>query len=258
MEEQRVRGRPRQRGTLIWSGTTAPPGQAVRTPLNRERIVRAAIDIADREGLAALSMRGVAASLDAGTMSLYRHVPDKEDLIDLMVDEVYGEIELREDPSGDWKEVLCAVAVLTRRVLRRHAWFVSAAAVRPPIGPHALRHMEYTLRALDGRGLGFPQMLRIVGAVMSYVTGHVYQELAGDPARSRGVPEEEWTVTMQAYISEVIASGRYPTFARLVEAEVVETDPDGDFLFGLRCLLDGLARRTGALPEQSVTGKEAD
>ncbi|WP_248958985.1 TetR/AcrR family transcriptional regulator [Sphaerisporangium perillae] len=235
---------------LVWS-RIGRPAPARRPALSREQIVAAAIEIADAEGLGSLSMRGIAVRLGAGTMSLYRHIPDKDDLLDLMVDEVYGMIELPETAPGDWREVLTLIATQTRAVLRRHPWFVAAASSRAPIGPNALRHLEYTLAALDGHGLRLPEMARMVGATTSYVTGFVLQELAGEEAKRRnGLTEEQWAASVQPYILEVVASGRYPTFSRLTEQEGEESDPDLDFAYGLDCLFDGFAPRLSR-PEPS-------
>ncbi|MFC4530483.1 TetR/AcrR family transcriptional regulator [Sphaerisporangium dianthi] len=240
---ERQDGGAASRAGLVWSrvGPTAP---ARRPALTREQIVSAAIEIADAEGLGALSMRAIAVRLGAGTMSLYRHIPDKEDLLDLMVDEVYGMIELPEKPAAGWREVLAQIATQTRAVLRDHPWFVAAASSRAPLGPNALRHLECTLAALDGRGLRLPEMARMVGATTSYVTGFVLHELAGEEAKRRnGLTEEQWAASVRPYIADVVASGRYPTFGRLIEQEDEESDPDLDFAYGLDCLLDGFLPR---------------
>ncbi|MFC7383102.1 TetR/AcrR family transcriptional regulator [Sphaerisporangium rhizosphaerae] len=249
---ERQGGGPAPRAGLVWS-RLGRSGSARRPALTREQIVAAAIEIADAEGLGALSMRAIAVRLGAGTMSLYRHIPDKDDLLDLMVDEVYGMIELPERSAGDWRAALVLIATQTRAVLRSHPWFVAAASSRAPLGPNALRHLEYTLAALDGHGLRLPEMARMVGATTSYVTGFVLQELAGEEAKRRnGMTEEQWAATVQPYIEEVVAGGGYPTFSRLIEQEGEESDPDLDFAYGLDCLLDGfLPRLRGAAARPS-------
>lgn len=230
----------------VWSRIRRS-GQDHRPALSWQEIVTTAIEIADTEGLAALSMRRIAERLGVGTMSLYRHVPDKDDLLDLMVDEVYGMIELPEGTGGDWREALTTIAVQTRAVLRRHPWFGSAAASRSPLGPNALRHLEYTLAALDGHGLRLADIARMAGATTSYVTGFVALELAAEEEQRRdGLTEEEWAASIQPYVEKLVASGRYPTFSRLAEQEDDESEPDQDFLFGLECLLDGFAARIAA------------
>src|SRR5690349_3598043 len=137
-----------KRAGVVW--TRPSTARRDRPQLSRERIVATAIAVADAEGLAALSMRRIATELGAGAMSLYRHVQDKEELLDLMADEVYAEIAL--PSSGSWDDNLRLIARQTRAVMRSHAWFAAVAVTRPPIGPNALAHLDSSLRALSGLG----------------------------------------------------------------------------------------------------------
>src|ERR1700750_2592912 len=133
---------------LIWERL---PQQ--RTALDRDQIVRAAITIADTEGAQAITMRRIATALDTAAMSLYRHIFSKEDLLDLMLDTVFGEIELPAQSSGDWRRDPRHLADSTRAVLKRHAWIVSLLYSRPTIGPNYLRWFEASLAAFGSTAL---------------------------------------------------------------------------------------------------------
>jgi AcrR family transcriptional regulator len=210
--------------------------------LTHDQIVQAAIEIADSEGVQALSMRKVAARLGSGTMSLYRYVPSKDDLLDLMVDAVVGEEELPGRPSGDWRSELAGLARRTRRVARRHPWMLGFVLARPNLGPNALRQIEYAMTAVDGLGLHVDGMLDMVSAVNAFVIGFVQAELAEEEAQRRtGLNEEQWRDRMAPYMRQLIATGRYPFLERIVVEAEDFPDVDTTFERRLALVLDGLA-----------------
>jgi AcrR family transcriptional regulator len=213
-----------------------------RPSLTHDQIVRAAVELADSEGVEALSMRKVAARLGAGTMSLYRYVANKDDLLDLMVDAVIGEEPPPEEPSGDWRSELAEQARGARRAAQRHPWAIGFILARPKLGPNALRAIEYSMAALDGLGLDIDGMLDMVATVDAFVVGFVQAELAEAEARRRtGLTEEQWRARMAPYIRQLIATGRYPYLERIVmEAEDLP-DIDATFERRLALVLDGLA-----------------
>jgi AcrR family transcriptional regulator len=234
-----VRAEPKQ--VLIW----ARPERRLRIQhrsLSRKQIVRAALEVADGEGADAVSMRRVAAHLGAGTMSLYWYVSAKQDLLDLMVDAVLGEIEpLQQPPTDDWRADLKALAAGTRAVVLRHPWAAALVTVGRPLGPNALRHAEWTLSALDGIGLEPSTMRAVANTVNVYVLGSVRDELAErDADRQHAVTRAQWDDAVTPYLEQQLADGRYPTLARLVDEH---TDSDQLFDFGLDCVLDGIAAR---------------
>ncbi len=226
---------------LIWTRPerTSP---AKAPPLSREYIVAAAIEIADAEGIEALSMRRIAGKLGVGTMSLYWHVPSKQDLLELMLDAALGEIELPEQLYGDWRADLRKVSLQMRNVLLHHPWLASLFDNRSSLGPNGLRHSEFSLAAIDGLGLDFFTMKRVLVTVDSYVLGFVLNTAAEEEARRRsGLSEQEWQTAVGPYLREVFASGKYPTFARRINEEEESSDQEADFVFGLDCVLDGIA-----------------
>ncbi|MEU6413381.1 TetR/AcrR family transcriptional regulator C-terminal domain-containing protein [Microbispora sp. NPDC046933] len=230
---------------LVWSKQRRTPR---RQAPSVERIVRAAVVIADAEGLAALSMRRVAADLESGTASLYRYVESRDDLLDLMIDAVQGETAPPE-PTGDWRADMTAVARRLRATLLRHPWLASELTGRPALGANSLRQQDTALTAAAALTADITLAAQAVDTVLSYVFGAVGRELAEEQARRRtGLTEEQWRESVGPYIREVIAGGAYPQFARRV-AEADDAGPDERFEFGLECVLDGVEARVRRAPE---------
>jgi AcrR family transcriptional regulator len=225
---------------LIW----ARPEKPAREPtLNREQIVRTAIRVADAEGLQAITMRRIAAELGVAPMSLYYHVPTKNDLLDLMMDAAFGEMEFPDHPSGDWRADMRFAAYQARDLGRRHLWLMSLYGERPPLGPNYLHHVEFFLAALDGRGLSMAMMADIANLVGIYVFGFVLSEARVEGMkRQSGMTDEELNAAIAPHLQRLMATGRYPTIARIIKG-VSTTEPDQSFELGLECLLDGIAAR---------------
>lgn len=237
---------------LMWQGVPEP-ARGPRPTLSLKRVVRAAIDVADAEGLAALSMRRIAAELDAGAMSLYRYVPGKAELIDLMVDEVYGEDLAARDVTGDWRERLEYSARQQWATYLRHPWMLQIAQGRPLLGPNSLRATELAIRDVDGIGLDEHEMVSVVVAVGAYVTGLAGSTIDAMQAADRtGVSDEEWWAAHEPHMVQAVSSGELPMMERVNAAGVWQGTFD-TFTFGLERLLDGIAvlveARTAAAPE---------
>jgi AcrR family transcriptional regulator len=224
---------------LLW-GAAPGPTRGPRPGLSRERIVRAAIDIADAEGLTALSMRRLAAALDAGAMTLYRYVPGKDELIDLMVDEVYGEdVPLVE--TGSWRERLDAACRQEWRHYHRHPWLLHVSQGRPLLGPNSMRATEATLRILDGTGLDPVEMIDAIVTTSSFVAGLARTSVEASRAeRDTGVSDEEWWLAQRPYLDELMSGGGVPLLSRVGAAGGFEGSPDRGFEFGLARILDGV------------------
>jgi AcrR family transcriptional regulator len=216
-----------------------------RPVVSEEKIVRTAIDLADAEGIDALSMRRIAAEMGSGTTSLYRHITNKNELIELMVDAVYGENPLPERHNDDWRADLSAVAHSFRNALLRHPWLAQQASRRPALGPNAIARADYALGVVDAVTHDATQAGMVVSAINTYVLGTVATELAEQEAqRCTGMTEDEWRASVGSYVQQVVDSGRYPHFnRRIIEAD----DPDAQarFDFGLDCLLTGIAAALG-------------
>ncbi|AUS78354.1 TetR/AcrR family transcriptional regulator [Actinoalloteichus sp. AHMU CJ021] len=231
---------PGQPGALVWT-LPEPPGRTTTT-LSRAAIVRAAVAVADAEGAAAVTMRRVSSELGSSTpMSLYRYVGSKDGLVDLMIDAVYGEIPVPDEPVGDWRSELEPLCHRAWSVIRRHLWFGELVHLRPPFGPNALRYLDFRLAALEPLGLPARELTRITAALDGHLIGSALQ-LAEETRmrRSSGLADEaELRDSVRPYLSSVTAGGRYPAFSRWVGA-TTDNDLDDHVEWTLRCLLDGI------------------
>ena len=240
-------GDPARSMALLWRSPadgSARPGP--KSALDVDRIVASAVRLADAEGLAALSMRRVAAELGVAAMTLYTHVPGKGELVDLMLDDVLGELypDERVVTSGAWRTRLKTLARANWDFFLRHPWALHLSTGRPPLGPGLMRKYELELRAVDGLGLPEVQMDLLVTLVNGFVRGTVggVQEKA-DAERVTGVTEDEWWAATAPYVAQVFDADRYPTAARVgpvAGAELGAYDPVRTFEFGLDRLLDGI------------------
>ncbi|MFC4111951.1 TetR/AcrR family transcriptional regulator C-terminal domain-containing protein [Nonomuraea zeae] len=219
----------------VWSRPTPPR----RPALTREAIVAAAIAIADAEGLAAVSIRRVAAELDARAMTLYSYIDRKEDLLALMLDEISTEVLIDGPLPGDWREALRLIAGRERELVRRHPWRVELVSQRVPVGPNALRHVEQKLAAFDGLGIDRLTAWRYLAAFNDYMTGFVVREALerGEP-REQGINDAERAAVAEPYIRELVESGEFPRLAPMIEQGV--RGADDNFERGLGWVLDGI------------------
>ncbi|REF38076.1 TetR/AcrR family transcriptional regulator [Thermasporomyces composti] len=234
-------GDPRRSLELLWRGRE-PAGRGPRPGLSLERIVGAAVELADREGIAAVSMRKVAAELGVGTMSLYHYVPGKGELLDLMLDYV---VEVPQAPKGKrrqtWREVLETMAWRTWRLYLSHPWLLQVNQARPVVGPKAFAALESVVAGLDGLSLTGQEKMAAIAAVENYVTGAARTYLMRQEASQRSTMTEEDFWALQApYLSEAMADGACPHLAALPE-DSFQLVPEDAFEFGLQALLDGLA-----------------
>ncbi|WP_040709077.1 TetR/AcrR family transcriptional regulator [Nocardiopsis potens] len=221
-----------------------PPTRPV--PLDRERIVAAAVALADEGGLAAVSLRKVAARLDVGPMRLYGYISTKEDLFDLMVDEVQAEL-LPEERPGDWREALSGLAHRTRRAALRHEWLADLLGGRPALGPNGLAVAEATLAAFDGLA-DIDTAMRAVETVSAYFTGAIRREVARLRAeRATGLSERDWQRAAGPYMTRMLATGRFPALAKAVH-DGTDVDPETSFAAGLDWVLDAVAAGLAAPP----------
>ncbi|MBB4919829.1 TetR/AcrR family transcriptional regulator [Streptosporangium saharense] len=227
----------------VWDRPEPPTRPA---PLDRERIVAAAVALADEGGLEAVSLRKVAARLDVGPMRLYGYISTKEELFDLMVDEVHAEI-LPEERPGDWREALRGHAHRTRRAALRHEWLADLLGGRPALGPNALAVSEATLSAFDGR-TDIDVVMRAVETVSAYFTGAIRREVADLRAeRATGLSKDEWQRASGPYLTRMLDTGRFPALARLVH-DGTDVDAETSFSTGLDWILDAVAAKLGEPP----------
>ena len=239
-----VRAEPRS-GTVV-AGRDRRGGS--QQTLTRERIVRTAIDIADAEGLAALSMRGVAARLGAAAMAPYRYVNGKDELVMLMADAAFGERGYPANPRGDWRERLTLGGRTLWSLYRRHPWLAQLAPITRPLPLRNLgMHGEWALSALSELGVDAATLCDLHVLFFSYVQGiAIHLEREQHALASSGLSEEQW-MDRQMPSMAPMTSGR-PVFTKMLR-ELGETGYDlvldDVFESGMRALLDGLALRFG-------------
>jgi len=189
---------------------TEPVGRRPR--FTREQIAAAAVRIADAEGSEALSMRRIAAELDAGTMTLYHYVRTKDELLALVIDEVMGEVVLAPDEPLPltWREAMTVIANRSREVLERHPWMFDITD-DPAIGPNSVRHFDQTLQAVSSLAIDLQAKLEIVAAVDEYVFGYCLNQrnhVHGGGQHDDGMVE---------YVLGLLETGEYPALAALAD-----------------------------------------
>ncbi len=206
-----------------------------RPPLSRGRVVSAAVALVDAGGLHSMSMRKLAEDLDAAPMALYRHVANKEDLLDDMVDVVFGEMY---PPAigGDWKTELRERGVSARAALRRHPWAIGLMETRMHPGPASAVHHNATMGCLREAGFPFREAVHAYNLLDSYTYGFALQE--------QTIPFE--TPEESAEMAKVTVGEQGVEYPYLAEV-VVELGKKGydyteEFEFGLDFILDGLER----------------
>lgn len=222
------------------SNTGVTPGST------RDVVVRAAIRLADGEGLTALTMRRLAARLGVGPMSLYRYIPDKDELLRLMADVAFGEEGPPEPGPPGWRAKLELSAHIQWRAYRRHPWLPTImhnSLVRPPAVPSGVRMVDWELRALEGLGLGGHAMLHTVLALDGYVGGIAASDaLETQAEHDTGITGQERMSADGALHAEMFASGRFPALAAAIPSGAKTlADLEELFEFGLRLQLDGIA-----------------
>ncbi|MFJ6675521.1 TetR/AcrR family transcriptional regulator C-terminal domain-containing protein [Actinosynnema sp. NPDC091369] len=229
-------------GTVVSSeGGEAAPPRAQETDLTGERLVLAAVRLADSEGLDAVSMRRVASQLGVATMSLYRHVENKDELVLRMIDHVLRKEGLPEPAPETWRERLEVCARVQWRLFQEHAWLAPAMSLtRPQLLPSAVAYTEWVLNALDGKGLSLEEMMHVAVTVFGFVRGvAVNIESEAEQRRDTGITGDEWMTQQAPALLDIVSSGRFPMFNRVVNSEL-DMELDTLFEFGLARMLDGI------------------
>jgi AcrR family transcriptional regulator len=216
--------------------TQTEPRSAPRTPLTRQRVLHAAIALADRNGVGSLSMRKLAQELGVEAMSLYHHVANKDDVLDGIVDIVFSEIDLPED-GADWKAAMRERAISAREALRRHPWAIGLMESRSSPGAATLRHHDAVLRVLRTAGFTVEMAAHAFSLLDSYIYGFALQETSLPFETSEELVDVAQTILESLpadeypHLTEMVEHARQPGYAFAAEYEV-----------GLDLILDGIAR----------------
>jgi len=267
MPEYLGRGDPRRSLDLLWGDERAASTRGPKPGLDVATIVRSAIELADAEGLSALSMRRVAERLGVGTMSLYTYVPAKAELLDVMLDTVLGEqaeaiLAATRDRDLGWRAGLQVRADVDWAMYQRHPWILHVSGTRSVLGPNESTVFDATLALVDGIGLTGREMVAVVDLVGTYVGGvaRVAIEAAQAPEVT-GVTDNDWWLAREAILTEKMNDPtRFPTVTKVSQQGGFDVAPDAvdyilaftldDFAFGLQRVLDGIesfitARQSG-------------
>ena len=247
----------RRRSELLWedrSRSTRGP-KAAFTP---DDVVRAAIQIAEADGLAAVTMSAVSARLGLTTMAIYRYFPNKDALLDAIVDAAMGRPPRPEEPRGDWRADVVQWAHAKRAMLCARPWLAELPFVAAPHGPNWLSWVEAVVEPLSRIGLNAVDTGEMLSVIDGYTRGASDTAISLARARARGTSDAEWAAAVGADLGRAIGDERFPAFAALITA------PSGchprtmerSFDFGLQRVLDGIEHYVESTKPHTVSPPE--
>jgi AcrR family transcriptional regulator len=241
-----ARERERRRYALLWEGQQRGK-RGRRAGLALAQLVEAGIAIADAEGLKALSMHRVAEGVGAAAMNLYRYIPGKGELVDLMVETVLGEIPYPDPPPKGWRALLEVSARREWQMYGRHSWVLQVVStMRLPMGPNMVRDLEWMLRAVDGLSKDADVRLGLVMFLMAYVQGAGLLLTGESEAARRGeAGVEEWWDAKGPELGNGLSAAGATTLAALMSEMRGPVDLNTWFEFGLQRTLDGIEALVG-------------
>ena len=214
-----------------------------RRPLTRDRVLRAALELADAGGFESLTMRRLATQLRVEAMSLYNHVANKEDIVDGLVDLVFGEFEVAAPGELDWKIAMRRRALSIRAALNRHRWAIGEMEGRTTHGPNNLRLHDAVLGCLRAAGFSIAMTVRAMSVQDAYIYGFALQQAD----MSSETPEDFAAEAQRQMRDYASALADYPHLVEVVGGYVAQAgyDYDAEFLFGLDVILDRLEQLLG-------------
>ncbi|WP_248960425.1 TetR/AcrR family transcriptional regulator [Sphaerisporangium perillae] len=214
----------KQTFTSVWSRPATPKPVREQPALSRDQIVRAAIELLDSEGLDALSMRKLGTRLGAGATSIYWHVSNKEQLLELALDEVYGEVQVPDPVKAGWRDTAAVFAYGLRNAMLRHPWSVMLIGSMPSLGPNALAASSMLTDAMELAGFTGLTLDYAVGAVLSYTLGATTPEASWMNTIGRSaVDQGEWMKNLREQL-QVAAADHPKLLARYTDYEKLDRD----------------------------------
>ncbi len=231
----------RRRSQLLWEDRT-PSTRGPKAAVTPEDVVQAAIELADADGLGAVTMSAVATRLGFTTMALYRYFPSKEMLLDAVIDAGTGRPPRRAEPRADWRTEVAEWAHAKRASLCARPWLAELPFVAAPHGPNWLLWLEAIADSFSRTGIGAQDIGAMLGIVDGYTRGASDTAVSLARARARGVSDAEWAAGVGADLGRAIGDPRFPHFAALLTAPSdgrPRTLEEG-FDFGLQRVLDGI------------------
>jgi AcrR family transcriptional regulator len=234
---------------VVWEYLSRP-ARGPRPTLTHDQIAAAAVEIADADGLEAVTMRRLAGRLDVATMGLYRYVRNKDDIFSLMLNATAREVALPEPGTAGWRDTLRRIAQEMRAGHLRHPWLARLqASMAAMVAPNVLAVLEAGLAALDAVDLDLDvdQMLAAFTALTAYVQGKAAAELAQREAYHRygWSSDDDMRAAAGPRLLWLLNRGDYPTLAHYIVDGSNQDDTEWSFAFGLECVLDGIAARLG-------------
>ncbi|MFD0688169.1 TetR/AcrR family transcriptional regulator [Actinomadura fibrosa] len=231
-----------------------------RPQLSRDEIVRAAVELLDAEGLDGLSMRRLAAMIGAGATSLYFYVANKDELLELVLDEVMGEVAVPDVAGGDWRAAAAEFSRGMRAMILRHPWTTAILGEQPNIGPRAMRTSDRAIAMFRAAGFRGPEIAWAGSLLMSHAVGTATGEVAYRRVAARsGADGDQVGEQLGPYLEQ--AGAAYPNFLEWWRenrdrAVDMRQNHDDTFEFGLRRLLDGLEAWLTAPPTEDAKPRE--
>lgn len=244
--ERTSAGDPARTLALLWRDPAGVPRHGPRQGLSIDAIVAAATQVADTEGLEALTMRRVAKALGVVPMTLYTYVPGKAELLDLMLDAAYANMP-RLDTSGQpWRKRLAAIAEENKALFEDHPWAATVSTLRPPLGPGMMAKYDHELSALEGLGLDDVMMDASLTYLLSFVQAWARAALdARSLQHDTAMYDNEWWATSGPLLARVLDETAYPVAARVGSVAGATHggaySPSHAYTFGLERVLAGLS-----------------
>lgn len=225
---------------LLWDPPAHPPARGPRPRIGLEDVVTAGVEVADADGLANLSMRKVATRLGVGAMSLYTYVPGRDELLELMVNRVHGEL-LLPDPDLPWRASVEHQITQRWAMYERHPWLLDLNMARMPLGPHVLDADEALYAAVARAGLGGADVVSTTNLIIWQMLGAARSQIAeADETRRTGTSAEAYWNSRASFWETYFSYARYPTMAAIWEAGGFDDERAHAFDRQLARLLDGL------------------
>ncbi|MGH3994229.1 MAG: TetR/AcrR family transcriptional regulator [Pseudonocardiaceae bacterium] len=244
--ERSSAGDPARTLELLWRDPPPVPRRGKERGLDLDAVVAAATELADRDGLEAVTMRRVAQALAVGAMTLYTYVPGKAELLDLMLDAAYARMPRADTTGKHWRARLIAIAEENRALFDTHPWAAAVSTLRPPLGPGLIAKYEHELSALDGLGLDDVEMDDCLTHLLTFVQASARAAVDSRAARhDSALDDEQWWAANAPLLARVLDEQTYPLATRIGTAAGTAHrsahDPDHAYHFGLHRILDGLA-----------------
>lgn len=239
----------RRRSQLLWEDRSQPT-RGPKAGFTPEDVVQIAVQIADEEGLAAVTMNAVATRLGLTTMAIYRYFPNKDALLDAIVDAGMGRPPVSSDPNASWRDRVAEWAQAKRAMLCARPWLAELPFVAAPHGPNWLNWLEALLDPLWSTGLRPADLGEMISVIDGYTRGASDTAISLARARARGISVEQWAAAVGADLGRAIGDPRFPRFAALLAAPS-DGRPrmmDESFEFGLQRVLDGIERYVDDAP----------